>query len=640
MGIVGEHPADVLARGEVLLRSPQLSANYAVEISASAIVYRTEKKLSRSLFFSASGFVLLFVSLTLTTIAPLFAQEVVSPPADIVLVNAHIYTVNPQQPWAEALAIRGNKIVAIGTAGEIRPHRGPQTSVLEAGGRLVLPGFRDSPIHFLDGSLSLLQVNLDGAKTIAQIQHRVKDYALTHPNLSWLLGRGWLYTAFVPSGLPDKKYLDEVVPDRPVYLESFDGHTWWANSKALTAASISQYSQDPAGGKFVRDPAGELTGVIQEDAADALIRRAIPQPQRRQVLEALREGMQAANRVGLVGAISPDGVHVEGGDFSFLDVYDELRRQGSLSVRFYIATRFEPGTFSDAQVKKIEDARRRFHDGWLSAGAAKFFLDGVIESHTAAMLAPYSDEPAESGKLLWNAEEYKLAVSELDRRNIQVFTHAIGDRAVRLALDAYEQAQHKNHTRDARHRIEHIETVAVNDIPRFAGLGVVASFQPLHAYPDDDITKLWVPRVGPERAQRGWAWRSIESSGAVLAFGSDWAIVTLNPWPGVQNALTRQTVEGEPVGGFVPKEGIGLANTIKAYTLGAALAGRREKTEGSLEVGKLADLILLSQDLFKIEPSDIAKTEVLLTMVGGKVVYQSPNWTAAAGKPAAASTEK
>ena len=558
MGIVGEHSADVLARGEVLLRSPQLSANYAVEISASAIVYRTEKKLSRSLFFSASGFVLLFVSLTLTTIAPLFAQEVVSPPADIVLVNAHIYTVNPQQPWAEAPAIRGNKIVAIGTAGEIRPHRGPQTSVLDAGGRLVLPGFRDSHIHFLDGSLSLLQVNLDGAKTIAEIQHRVKDYALTHPNLSWVLGRGWLYTAFVPGGLPDKKYLDEVVPDRPVYLESFDGHTWWANSKALTAAGISQYSQDPAGGKFVRDPAGELTGVIQEDAADALIRRAIPQPQRRQVLEALREGMQAANRVGLVGAISPDGVHVEGGDFSFLDVYDELRRQGSLSVRFYIATRFEPGTFSDAQVKKIEDARRRFHDGW----------------------------------------------------------------------------------RDARHRIEHIETVAVNDIPRFAGLGVVASFQPLHAYSDDDITKLWIPRVGPERAQRGWAWRSIESSGAVLAFGSDWPIVTLNPWPGVQNALTRQTVEGEPVGGFVPKERIGLADTIKAYTLGAALAGRREKIEGSLEVGKLADLILLSQDLFKIEPSDIAKTEVLLTMVGGKVVYQSPKWTAAAGKPAAASTEK
>jgi predicted amidohydrolase YtcJ len=483
-----------------------------------------------------------------------------------------------------------------------------------------------------------LQVNLDQAKTIAEIQRQVKQYAVAHPSLAWVLGRGWLYTAFLPIGLPDKKYLDEVVPDRPVYLESFDGHTWWANSKALQLAGISPRSQDPAGGKFVRDPqTGDLTGTIKEDAADAVIRRAIPPPARQQVLEALRAGMYAANRVGLVGAISPDGVHVEGGDFSFLDAYDELRQQGQLTVRFYIAARLEPGTFSDAKVDEIEAARRRFHDEWVSAGAAKFFLDGVIESHTAAMLAPYSDEPNESGRLLWNVGDYKRSVSELDRHNIQIFSHAVGDRAVRVALDAYDQARQTNHTPDNRHRIEHIETVAGDDIARFGKLGVVASFQPLHAYPDDDITKLWIPRVGQERAQRGWAWRSIEHSGGVLAFGSDWPIVTLNPWPGVQNALTRQTTEGEPVGGFVPKERISLADTIKAYTLGAAFAGRREKSEGSLEAGKLADLIVLSQDLFNIEPSEIGKTEVLLTMVGGKVVYESPNWTARAEQPATAS---
>jgi predicted amidohydrolase YtcJ len=576
---------------------------------------------------------LIFAALT----APACGQEVAQPKAaDVVVINARIYTVNPQQPWAEALAIAGHKIIAVGSAREITPRRGPDTKVIDVKGRLVLPGFRDCHIHFLDGSLSLLQVNLDEERTIADIQRQVKAYSAAHPNLPWVLGRGWLYTAFVPSGLPHKKYLDQIVPDRPVYLESFDGHTWWANSKALEAAGISRQSRDPAGGKFVRDPqTGELTGAIKEDAADAVIRRAIPQPQRNQVLEALREGMRAANRVGLVGAISPDGVHVEGGDFSFLDAYDELRRQGLLTVRFYIAARLEPGTFSTAQIRKLENARQRFHDEWLSAGAAKFFLDGVIESHTAAMLAPYSDEPAETGKLLWNADEYKRAVSEFDRHNIQVFTHAIGDRAVRLALDAYDLARQTNRTQDARHRIEHIETVTGEDIPRFGSLGVVASFQPLHAYPGDDITKLWIPHVGSERAQRGWAWRSIETNGAVLAFGSDWPIVTLNPWPGVQNALTRQTTAGEPVGGFVPKERITLADTIKAYTLGAAFAGRREKTEGSLEVGKLADLIVLSQDLFRIEPSEIAKAEVLLTMVDGKVVYESPNWTAPASKSAA-----
>jgi len=220
-------------------------------------------------------------------------------------------------------------------------------------------------------------------------------------------------------------------------------------------------------------------------------------------------------------------------------------------------------------------------------------------------------------------------VLELDRQGVQVFTHAIGDRAIRLALDAYESAQRTNHTHDARHRIEHIEDASAADIPRFGKLGVIASFQPLHSYPDDDVLRIWSGNVGPERAQRAWAMHSVESAGGVLAFGSDWPIVTLNPWPGVQNALTRQTTEGEPQGGFVPKERISLEDAIRGYTLGAAFAGHREATEGSLEAGKLADLIVLSQDLFRIEPTEIGKTEALLTMVGGKVVYQSPNWSAA-----------
>ena len=256
-------------------------------------------------------------------------------------------------------------------------------------------------------------------------------------------------------------------------------------------------------------------------------------------------------------------------------------------------------------------------------------LDGVVEAHTAAMLAPYSDDPSQTGKLFWDPAKYTQAVAELDRRGLQIFTHAIGDKAVRLALDAYQNATETNHTNDARPRIEHIETISAQDVPRFGKQGVIASFQPLHAYPDDDTLNIWARNVGPERAQRAWVWHSIETTGGRLAFGSDWPVVTLNPWPGVQNALTRQTTDGNPPGGFVPSERISLEDTIKAYTLSAAFAGRREKTEGSLEPGKLADLIVLSQDLFKVKPSEIAKTEVLLTIVGGKVVYRSATWASA-----------
>jgi len=412
-----------------------------------------------------------------------------------------------------------------------------------------------------------------------------------------------------------------------VYLESFDGHTWWANSKALKLAGISRESANPAGGELVRDPAtGEPTGAVKEDAADAVVRRAIPPPSHERLLQALRDGMHEANRFGLTGVISPGGVSVAGGDFTALGVYGELRKRGELTLRFYIGSRIEPPALLPENIKHIEDARRQYHDEWIAAGAAKFFLDGVIESHTAAMLAPYSDDPSRSGSLWWQPDSYKRAVEELDKHSIQVYTHAIGDKAVRLALDAYEQAGKKNHTRDARARIEHIENISATDIPRFGSLGVIASFQPLHAYPDDDLTKVWLPHIGPERGQRGWPWRSIEKGGGVLAFGSDWPIVTLNPWPGVQNALTRQTREGEPAGGWLPSERISLADAIRGYTLNAAFAARREKISGSLEAGKVADLILLSQDLFMIEPTEIADTQVLITMVGGNVVYEAAEW--------------
>jgi predicted amidohydrolase YtcJ len=569
------------------------------------------------------GFFLLIVGSPIL----LAAADAPPAPADVIITNARIYTMNPQHKWAEAVAIRGEKILAVGEKAKIESYRGKATKVIDAQGRLVLPGFTDCHIHFLDGSLSLVQVNLDDATAVAEVQQRVKEFANAHPELAWVQGRGWNYTLFGAAGLPDKKYLDEIVPDRPVYLEGFDGHTWWANSKALQLAGITKATLDPAGASFVRDPkTAEPTGAVKEDAADEVVRHAIPRPSKAEVVAALRHGMLEANRLGLVRAISADGVHVEGGDFENLDVYDELRQSGQLTVRFDVSMRIQPPSLKEEQLRRIEDAGHRYHDHWLAAGKAKFFVDGVIETHTAAMLAPYADDPSQSGNLLWDPDKYVRAVEELDAHGIQVFSHAIGDRAIRLALDAYENAQKVNHTADRRHRIEHIEDPAASDLPRFGKLGVIASFQPLHAYPNDDLLKLWVGNVGPERALRGWPWRTIENGGGVLAFGSDWPIVTQNPWLGVQNALTRQTSEGEPAGGWIPKERISLADAIRAYTLGAAFAGHREKTEGSIETGKLADLIVIDRNLFMIEPTEIGKTQVLMTMVGGKVVYESPNW--------------
>jgi predicted amidohydrolase YtcJ len=556
----------------------------------------------------------------LTLLASAWGQS--SPVADTFIVNARIYTVNANQPWAEALAIRGDKVLAVGTAKDIAAYRGASTKVIDAKGKLVLPGFTDCHIHFMQGSLGLTQVDLNGSKSVAEIQKRVKEYATAHPKEKWIQGMGWTYPTFGPSALPNKKFLDEVVPDRPVYLQAFDGHSSWVNSKALAIAGITRETPDPPNGKIMRDDKGEATGALQESAGD-LIEKLTPTPTHAERLAALRLGMHEANKFGLVR------VHSAGQDFEWLDFYNELREKNELSLRFYIAYFLDPPELAADEIEKIEQARHTYHDDWISGGVVKTMLDGVVEAHTAAMLEPYSDDPTLIGKLFWDPAKYQQAITELDRRGLQIFTHAIGDKAVRLALDAYQGAAETNHTHDMRPRIEHIETISAQDIPRFGKLGVIASFQPLHAYPDDDTLNIWARNVGKERAQRAWVWHSIESTGGVLAFGSDWPVVTLNPWPGVQNALTRKTREGDPPDGFVPQERISLEDTIKAYTLGAAFAGHREKSEGSIEPGKLADLIVLDRDLFKIDPSNVADTKVLLTLVGGKVVYQAPAWQAA-----------
>ncbi len=544
-------------------------------------------------------------------------QSAKSPSADTIILHGKVYTENAAQPWAEAVAIHGGKILAVGSDAAITNLGGAGTRVIDAGGHLVLPGFVDCHIHFVEGSLSLGYVNLEGSKDIAEIQQRLRDYAAKHPGKDWILGLGWNYAMFGAETLPNKKYLDKLFPDRPVVLDGFDGHTSWVNSKALQLAGITNSTPDPPNGIIVRDPVThEATGALKEFAQE-LLSQVVPKPTRAEKLAALRTGMKWANENGLTR------VHSAGGDFPELDLYDELYRHGEMTVRFYIAYFMDPPALRSQDLEAIEFARKKYHDDWIDTDAVKFMVDGVIESHTAAMLAPYSDDVALQGKLFWDPAKYREAVVELDKRGLQLFTHAIGDLGVRTALDAYENAEKVNHANDHRPRVEHIETITTADIPRFGKLGVIASMQPLHAYPDEDTLKVWAGNIGPDRASRAWLWKSIANDGGKLAFGSDWPVVTLNPWEGVQTAVTRQTTEGTPAGGFIPAQKLTVAEAVHGYTLGAAFAGRREKTEGSLEAGKLADLIIVSQNIFDIDPHKISETKVLTTIVGGQVVFQS-----------------
>lgn len=545
------------------------------------------------------------------------AQGLIVEPADIVVIHGRVYTENPKQPWAQAVAIHGAKIVAVGDDTAIEKMRGMGTKVINAGGKLVLPGFTDCHIHFLDGSLSLGRVNLEGAKDVSDIQKKLRDYATEHPGDDWMLGRGWNYAMFGPETLPHKKYLDEIFPNRPVFLEGYDGHTYWANSKALALAGIMRETPDPPNGIIVRDAqTGEATGALKE-AAQGLVAKVIPKPTRAEKLLALHAGMKWANEHGITR------VHSAGGDFEILDLFDEMRHRGDLSLRMYIAYFLNPPRLRPQDRDAIEAARKKFHDEWIDASAVKFMVDGVVESHTAAMLEPYTDDPSLKGRPFWEPANYNAAVADLDKRGLQLFTHAIGDYGVRMALDGYENSRQRNHERDRRWRIEHIETVTAADIPRFGKLGVIASMQPLHSYPDADTLDVWARNAGPDRASRAWAWKSIADGGGHLAFGSDWPVVTLSPWVGIQTAVTRQTSEGTPANGFVPEQRLTVEQAVDGYTLGAAFAGRREKTEGSLEVGKFADLIIISQNIFDINPHKIGATKVVATIVGGRLVYQA-----------------
>jgi predicted amidohydrolase YtcJ len=565
-----------------------------------------------------SGLILaLFISWTFNASHCRAQQSARLAPADILIVHAKVYTVNGKKQWAQSVAIRKGKIVAVGSDEQVARFRGIGTKTIDAGGTVVLPAFTDSHVHLTQGGFRLTQVNLDGAKDVAEIQERLRAYASKHPDEKWILGGGWSYAMFGEETLPNKKALDELFPDTPVLLAAFDMHSFWANSKALAQAGIAKSTPNPPNGEIVHDPkTGEPTGALKEEAGE-LVSKIVPKPTEVETLNALRAALKWANQNGLARVDSA------GWDFEQLNQFQELRDDQQLSVRLQIAYLAAPPELRPQDLEALETAHKKFHDEWIDVRTVKFFLDGVIESHTAALLEPYSDDPSTKGSLFWDPGKYKDAVAELDKKDFQIYSHAVGDYAVRTALDAYELAEKQNHTKDRHHRIEHIETIAPADVPRFGRLGVIASMQPLHAYPDEDTLGVWAHNIGPERAARAWLWKDIKEHGGHYTFGSDWPIVTLNPWEGIQTAVTRQTSEGKPTSGFVPSQRLTVAQAVEGYTIDAAYAGHLEKTEGSLETGKVADVIMIDRNIFEVDPHTIDQTKVVLTIVGGKIVYEA-----------------
>jgi hypothetical protein len=570
--------------------------------------------MAMALTFMKIRFLTLLAVLLISAVA-LNGQTSASETATLALVNGRVWLDGAS--FAEAVAIRGDRILRAGSTLDIRKLTDASTQVIDLGGRLVTPGFNDAHIHFLGGSLGLTQVDVTDAKTPADIIERVAAFAKRHPAAPWITGRGWQYTSF-PGGMPTKSYLDAILKDRPVFLSAYDGHSGWANSRALELAGITRETRFDGFGEIVRDASGDPTGALKE-GAQGLVRRLIPEPTREQKLDALRQGMQLAARLGITSIQNANGSPEE------LALYDELLKRGELTLRVSVA--FSVGARTAPQdIQRYTELKTKYDlNPMLRAASVKFVIDGVIESHTAAMLEPYSDLPpnhgAPMGELSMPADEYRNLVLQFDKAGFQIYTHAIGDRGVREALNAYEAARAANRRTFSRHRIEHIETISPVDIPRLAKLDVMASMEPIHA--DPGTIDVWAKAVGPERLPYSFPWASLQRSGARLVFSSDWpAAIALDPIRGLHNAVNRRTIEGQPPKGWLPQERLKLVDALRAYTQAGAYASYEELIKGRIAPGMLADLIVLSQDLFKIEPAKIFQTRVAMTVFNGKVIFR------------------
>jgi predicted amidohydrolase YtcJ len=535
----------------------------------------------------------------------------------LMLVHGHVWTENPAQPETEAIAIDGNRILLAGTSVEVLRLAGPFTRVIELHGRRVVPGFNDAHVHFVPGGQGLASVQLRDAASQAEFRQRFASFARTQSDGAWIVNGEWDHERWTPALLPTHQLIDEVTPHNPVFVERLDGHMGLANALAMKLAGVDRSTADVAGGVIVRDADGNPTGIFK-DAAMTLINRVIPplslQETETAILAAQREA--ARNGVTSVQEMANDTNDTGGPDR--LRAMQALEREGRLTVRISENLRL-----LDWKYLAGSGVQAGFSDGLIQIGGLKAFADGGLGASTAWLFAPYDDAPNTSGLAsdeLQNPTQMYADIKSADQAGLQIIIHAIGDRANRTILDFYQRVEQENGRRDRRLRIEHAQHLTAVDVPRFAQLHVIASMQPYHAIDDGRWAQK---RLGAERIHYAYDFRSLLDSGATLAFGSDWPVAPLEPLMGIYAAVTRRTLDNRNPNGWIPEQKISVAEAVHAYTVGSAYAQFGEKSKGSLEPGKLADLAVLSQDIFHIDPVQIENTHVDLTIFDGRVIYEA-----------------
>jgi predicted amidohydrolase YtcJ len=528
---------------------------------------------------------------------------------DLILMNGRIWTGNKKQPWAEAVAAQGERLIAVGTTAQIKKFADARTRIIDLQGKLALPGFIDDHTHFIEGGFHLLSVELRDAASPQEFSERIKTHTAKLPKGRWIRGGDWDHERW-GGELPKKEWIDSFTADNPVFITRLDGHMGLANSAALKLAQITKESKSPEGGTIVKDPqSGEPTGVLKDDAM-SLVYRVIPDQSDTEYDEALQAALGYAASVGVTSIQDITGWRDWG-------IYKKFKAANRLTVRVYARTPMSQWQ-RQVEVVKTEGAG----DHWLKLGGLKAFMDGSLGSTTALFFEPFTDAPHTSGLSVDdNIPEGKMkeVMKQADKAGLQCSVHAIGDKANNLLLNYFEAIEKENGKRDRRFRIEHAQHLLASDIPRFAKLGVIPSMQPYH---EADDGRWAEKRIGRERIKTTYAFRSLLDAGANLTFGSDWFVAPLSPILGIHAAVTRQTIDGKNPQGWVPEQKISVEEAIRAYTSACAYAEFAEREKGALEVGKLADIVVLSQDLFKINPNDIEKTKVLYTIVGGRVVRE------------------
>jgi predicted amidohydrolase YtcJ len=536
---------------------------------------------------------------------------------DLIVYNADIRTMDPLRPRVRALAATGGRIVALGEDSEIRALANGRTRKVDAGGRLVLPGFQDTHIHLQDSGTGFsTSVDLAGARTVEELQGLVRDFAARRTNDLWVRGVGWYSGIFGEHNL-NRAVLDAAVPDRPVYIYASDGHNAAVNSKACEVLGLDASVADPRNGRFVRDAAGVPTGLIYEDAID-WVRSRLPKRGDEDYANGVRHGQALCNKHGITGVL--DALVQE----RHVRVYRALEDAGEVTLRIRATAKVFPEEKLEAALERLEVLRRECRGPLVSVHSAKFFLDGVLENRTAVMLADYSDAAGGNAELMFEPEQLRRLFIAFDAARFQLHVHVIGDGAARIAFDCIEAAREANGAWPSLHQLAHVQVIDPADIPRFRKLGVVANIQPLWARHEPSVTDVALPMIGPERGRWMYPWRSIQAAGAHVAVSSDWGVSTLNPFPIMQTAVTRQPPGVSPdYPIFVPEERLEVADVVRGYTTAAAAAAWRADETGSLTPGKLADLIVLDRDIFAVSPHEIGDTGVQLTLLGGREVHRA-----------------